>query len=101
MPMLHTINKPGHSSTALTNARSTLMSGDTLLFIEDGVFTLIADSMACKRLTNLREHHTIAGLLPDIRARGLIKRLPKWVTLVDYDGFVALTETHTQTLSWT
>ncbi|MCK5894618.1 MAG: sulfurtransferase complex subunit TusB [Endozoicomonadaceae bacterium] len=101
MPILHTINKPAHACQALFHARSTLMPGDTLLFIEDGVFTLIANSMTYKILTNLSEHHTIAGLLPDIHARGLINRLPEWVTRVDYDGFVAFTETHTHTLSWT
>ena len=101
MTTLHTINKPSQSSPALSYAQSALLPGDTLLFIEDGVFSLIENSQSCDIIKTLHDQHAITALLPDVRARGLNNRLPEWVTLVDYDGFVELTETHEKTLSWT
>ena len=101
MTTLHTINKPSQSSPALDLAHSTLTPGDTLLFIEDGVFSLIENSLSFSKIKALRDHHAITALLPDAQARGVNNHLPEWVTLVDYDGFVELTETHEKTLSWT
>lgn len=101
MKTLHTINKPSQSSSALDLAQSALSPDDTLLFIEDGVFSLIENSQSLSNIKALHVHHAITALLPDVQARGLNNHLPEWVTLVDYCGFVELTETHEKTLSWT
>lgn len=101
MTTLHTINKPSSGSLALNHAQSALLPGDTLLFIEDGVFSLIERGQSFDNIQALHAQHTIAALLPDVQARGLDKRLPEWIILVDYDGFVALTESHEKILSWT
>ncbi|GAA4648171.1 hypothetical protein GCM10023116_04370 [Kistimonas scapharcae] len=100
MTTLHTVNKPSQSSPALSLAQSALVPGDTLLLIEDGVFSLIAKSQSFNTIKALGNQYTITALLPDVRARGLDNHLPEWVTLVDYDGFVELTEIHEKTLSW-
>ncbi|MTI12341.1 sulfurtransferase complex subunit TusB [Sansalvadorimonas verongulae] len=99
MAYLHTINKsPEHP--ALTQATVALNTGDTLLFIEDGVNALIAGSLNAKAVKDIADTYPVYCLKADVQARGLMNRLPNWVTVVDFDGFVALTEQHTKTLSW-
>ena len=99
MAHLHTISKsPEHP--ALTLAKVALNKGDALLFIEDGVNALLNGSLSVKAINPLSENHAIYCLKADAQARGLLTRLPSWVTVVDYDGFVELTEQHTKTLSW-
>ncbi len=98
-PNLHTINKPaGHPPLLL--AQAALNEGDSLLFLEDGVITLAKESQSAEQIAELQAAHSIYAIDADIKARGLQERLPDWVTVINYDGFVQLTETHQQTLSW-
>ncbi len=101
MTTLHTINKPVQTSAALNNAQAALLPGDTLLFIEDGVLSLMNGSQSNSLIKELNEKHPVTALLADIEARGLSHHMPEWVKIVDYNGFVELTETHAKTLSWT
>jgi len=96
---LHTINKGAHHQ-ALNLALTSLAHGDVLLFLEEGVTTLVTGSQGAARLELVAQENQIFCLQEDAQARALLDLLPDWVTLIDYDGFVALTEQHSRTLSW-
>jgi len=44
--------------------------------------------------------HKVYALIPDLRARGLLERVIPGIELVDYQGFVALTEEFDTVQSW-
>ena len=99
MSVLHTVNKGVHHQ-ALNLALSCLGPGDALLFLEDGVTVLPRNGLGAGRIAPVAHQHQVFCLEEDARARALLDLLPDWVTLTDYDGFVALTEQHDHTLSW-
>ncbi|MCL6268805.1 sulfurtransferase complex subunit TusB [Sansalvadorimonas sp. 2012CJ34-2] len=97
--ILHTVNKSA-SAPALDLAKCALAENDALLFIENGVNAIIENSLSAKALEPLSQNHSLYCLKADIQARGLSRMVPEWVQVIDYDGFVQLTEQHTKTLSW-
>ncbi|WP_281648619.1 sulfurtransferase complex subunit TusB [Parendozoicomonas sp. Alg238-R29] len=99
MTLLHTVNK-SFSHPAGSLAEVALGQGDALLFIEDGVNSLIDGSLSAKHLATFAQQYSIYCLKADVDARGISSRLPSWVTPVSFDEFVALTEQHEKTLSW-
>jgi len=44
--------------------------------------------------------HIVYALIPDLKACGLLERVIPGIELVDYDGFVALTEEFGTVQSW-
>ena len=44
--------------------------------------------------------HQLYALIPDLKARGLLERVMPGIELVDYAGFVALTEQFDSVQSW-
>ncbi len=71
---------------------------DALLLMQDGVLAALDGSEAC----NLISQHvqSIYVLSEDLAARGLVGQISHNITLIDYTGFVALTEKHTQQTAW-
>lgn len=65
---------------------------DTLLLTGNAVY------LAFNSAQTLPEN--CSALLIDIEARGLSKQWPSTVSLVDYNGFVALTIHHKKSVSW-
>ncbi|CAM3650083.1 sulfurtransferase complex subunit TusB [Parendozoicomonas haliclonae] len=99
MTTLHLISKPaGHP--AVSQALSVAQPGDALLFLGDGVTTLMAGSQGFQVLADLDREITLYGLAADIQARGLSTRLAERVVMADDDLFVTLTAQHARTLSW-
>ena len=98
-PILHIINRP-FPHPAFDMARSASTAQDAFLFIEDGVTALLAggygDASLCEWLAAGKAY----GLAADIQARGIGGKLVQWVEVVDYDGFVELTELYSTVLSW-
>ncbi len=84
----HTTSNPG-----LGNSLVVAKSGQSMLFIEDGVYELL-------KTTHDLSRFKLYALIPDLEARGLQHRMPGSVTLVSYAEFVTLTETHEKILSW-
>ena len=92
MATLHIIPRTT-SHPGLENSLMVARSGQSLLFIEDGVYELLKSRHDLSRFK-------LYALTPDLEARGLQHRIPDSVTLVSYAGFVSLTETHEKILSW-
>ncbi|MGY0219941.1 sulfurtransferase complex subunit TusB [Endozoicomonadaceae bacterium StTr2] len=93
MSVLHLIPHPANSHPGLKNCLQVAREGQALLFIEDGVYSLL-------KTENDLSDFKLYALAPDVEARGLQARVPEHVTLVSYAEFVTLTETHHKTLSW-
>ena len=94
---LHTLNcPPGHrQSEACLEA---LAPGDALLLLGDGVYHALGGSEAAGRLAQVP--CPVCVLEAEARAAGLLARLADAVTVIDEDGFVALTEDHPRQLAW-
>ena len=99
MTTLHIINKPLDTNIA-ENVQATAAKGDDLLLIENGVVAVLLNPDSESVLQSFAKRYNIYALEADAQARGLLTRLPDWVTSVDFDGFVTLTIRHTRTLSW-
>lgn len=77
---------------------SLIGSKDALLLMQDGVLAALKDSAAHQYLATAE--HPVYALCEDLAARGLVGQISHNITLIDYTGFVALTEKHTQQIAW-
>lgn len=91
--MLHTINHSPFRTTTLETAVRFILPGDPVLFLEDGVYSLVESGKYQDLVNTLTKTNPVFGLGPDIKARGL-KKLLKDVKQVSYEGFVELVEEH-------
>lgn len=71
---------------------------DALLLMQDGVLAALDGSEACELLS--QQVQSIYVLSEDLAARGLVGQISHKITLIDYTGFVALTEKHAQQTAW-
>jgi tRNA 2-thiouridine synthesizing protein B len=71
---------------------------DVLLLLQDGVIAAVNGGTAMAQLQAL--NIKTFALREDVQARGLAVHISHSVPLVDYTGFVALTEQHHQQLAW-
>lgn len=89
--MLFIICKSPFASRSLDSCLQIADTGDTILFIEDGVF-----AATLKNLEKVAERGiALYALKADVEARGIQSLIP----VVDYEGFVDLVEEDT-TVSW-
>jgi len=98
MSSLHLVNKGNQSSDALNLCRTALALNDSVLFIQDGCYNVLPGELEV--LIEAFPEVTFHVLEPDLRARGLLNRRHPSVIMVDYNGFVELTEQHNPVLSW-
>ena len=94
MSTLHTINKTGQP---LELCLRSLSQGDSLLFIEDGVYQLLE---AQDVLEDISRSFKLFALDADFAARGVSGASQILATPVSYRQFVELTESHDKILSW-
>ena len=95
MTTLHIFNKPPSDTSSFRDCLRTLQEGDGIIFIEDGVYTALNNS-----LEGLQFHVPRYSLLPDIEARGLTGRLCKDIQCLDDKDFVKLCCQFDKSLSW-
>ena len=97
--ILHTVNKSPLQNNSLDSCLRVAQPDCGILLIEDGVYaaTDTPNSLLTEQVLSL---HRIYALIPDLKARGLLKRVKPGIDLVDYDGFVALTEQFDTVQSW-
>lgn len=95
MTCLHTISK-APSSGLLETCSSTLKKGDGIVFIEDGVYYCLNNSLCT--LNNMELE--IFGLKEDLSARGLINRSHKEAEIIGYDRFVDLCCHYDKVVNW-
>ena len=96
--MLHTVNKPPLDSCALQSAVRIAAPGAPILLLEDGVYAAKAGARSEWLVASALAKHPVYALEPDLRARGIVD-VVKGVTLIGYDGFVELVETH-RVVTW-
>lgn len=90
MPTLHIINKaPDHPR--FPACLEALATDDTLVLIENAVTALVVDNLVLP---------PCYALSPDTHARALPESSGTEVRMIDYSGFVALTETHQRVINW-
>lgn len=95
--ILHTLNSdPG--APAFSQCLTHLQHGDALLLMGNGVYGAVATSPAAQQL--LLSGATLYILADDARAAGVINRLADAFSVVDYDGFVGLSEHCASQLAW-
>jgi tRNA 2-thiouridine synthesizing protein B len=95
--LLHTVSRsPAHS--ALRDCLAVLGPDDAILLLGDGVYAAIAGSEAAALLTG--SGATLFVLAADAALAGVRERLLAGATVVDDDGFVALTERYGRQLAW-
>lgn len=86
MATLHLVNKPA----AWEGCHPLLDGEDAVLLIEDGVY------LAQQALSGA----TLYALEPDIRARGLSKRIQRNIRPATFDDFVRLVESCGRVVTW-
>ena len=86
MATLHLVNKP----TAWEGCRPLLDAEDAVLLIEDGTY------LAQQALSGAEVH----ALEPDIRARGLSKRIHQNIRPASFEDFVRLVESCERVVTW-
>lgn len=95
--MLFTLsNSPQRSD--LKALVSLIGEGDALLLMQDGVVAALASSQAFEQLAVMAQ--PVYALREDLVARGLIGQISHKIILIDYTGFVALTDKHTPHIAW-
>lgn len=98
--MLHIINKSPFETSTLDTCLRMAQPGHALLLIEDGVYAATTGSAAEERMRQACKMLKVYALQPDMDARGVASKLVDGVTLVDYSGFVDLTEKYDTSHSW-
>ncbi len=92
--MLHIIKSYSSIKEIIQYASST----DTLLLVEDAVYAANSQHPVFNCLIN--SELSISALLPDIQARGLVTCIDSQIILVNFDGWVALTEKDEKSITW-
>lgn len=70
------------------------------MLIEDGVYAVAGCAVGSRLLEEKNSDITLFALREDLQARGLESSVPAQVKLIDYAEFVALTCSHSKTISW-
>jgi tRNA 2-thiouridine synthesizing protein B len=94
--ILHTVNKSVFTSHTLNECLLTVARNDGVLLIEDGVYGAL-------KTAHPAEQHEVSWyvLKEDLQARGIAPETCRdGITLVDYTGFVELTEQYASVCSW-
>ncbi len=95
--ILHCISA-APDSLAFKDCNRLLHKGDAILLIGDGVYGALCGTAACDNL--LRSGADLYLLESDGAAAGILERLDHHTTVVNFDGFVALTEKFPKFLAW-
>jgi tRNA 2-thiouridine synthesizing protein B len=99
--MLHIINKSPFERNALDSCLRLAKTGSLILFIEDGVYAALANTVHAGKIAGRMDEISFYVLDPDIAARGLKDlSLIEGVAIVDYEGFVDLVAERDATQSW-
>ncbi len=97
MSILHIVNKSPYERNSVALAVDYMRDGDTLLLIEDAVYTVMRGGKAA----SIIDGRKAVVLGPDLAARGIAKeKMIDGVEVVDYAGFVDLVEASDKSQSW-
>ncbi|PPI87855.1 sulfurtransferase complex subunit TusB [Candidatus Pantoea edessiphila] len=97
--MLHTLmNSPSYSD--FNTLLLMINIEDDILLLQDAVIGAIQGNLIIEKILETNKSIMIWVLEEDLVARGLIKQISTKVNLVNYNGFVKLTEKHQQQILW-
>ena len=96
--MLHSVTRSPFQSQSLAQCLQFICPGDEILLLEDAVIVALSENIYFDLIKNIGVK--IYLLEADIIARGLQGKCNKYFHLVDYKGFVLLTEQHAQHMKW-
>jgi tRNA 2-thiouridine synthesizing protein B len=101
MSILHTVNKSPFEKNALSECLTHSMDGSAILLLEDGVYAAMQGTNFEADVKNALASKKVYALGPDIKLRGLSNdRVIDGIELVDYAGFVDLTESNDKVQAW-
>jgi sulfur relay protein TusB/DsrH len=87
--VLHTFNK----AQALRSFGEFVQKGDSVIFIEDGVYCLLNDNLGL-------DTKNIFAIEADVLARGMDARIDKTVKRIDYQDFVEICSEANSISNW-
>lgn len=93
---LHTLNT-SPSSAAFADCLGMVAAGDALLLLGDGVYAAMAGTGARAKLDACGAQLYV--LRDDAAAAGVLERMDA-ITVIDFDGFVGLSEQFPRQLAW-
>ncbi|MXP51287.1 sulfurtransferase complex subunit TusB [Pantoea sp. SoEX] len=97
--MLHTIiNSPSYSD--INTLLLLIDIKDDIILLQDGVIAGLKGNATLKKILQINKGIRIYVLRDDLIARGLLKQISSKVYLMNYNGFVKLTEKHKQQMIW-
>ncbi|PSU25316.1 sulfurtransferase complex subunit TusB [Photobacterium phosphoreum] len=96
--MLHTVTRSPFQSHSLAQCLQFICPGDEILLLEDAVIVAVSKNIYFDLIKNIGVK--IYLLEADIIARGLQGKCDKDLDVIDYKGFVLLTEQHDQHMKW-
>ncbi len=101
MSMLHTVNKSPFERNTLTACLGHSLPESAVLLIEDGVFAAMRGTAHENDVREATKDRKLYVLGPDLLARGLAAdQVIDGIEVVDYEGFVELTEKHDKVQAW-
>jgi tRNA 2-thiouridine synthesizing protein B len=95
--ILHTINT-GPGSSDLTDCLRVAGAEDAILLTGDGVYIALEGTGCCSGLLKTRAEIFI--LESDAKAAGVMGRISSAASVVDFNGFVELTERFPRQIAW-
>ena len=98
--ILHTVNKSPSQSNCLSSCLRVAPQDGALLLLEDGVYAATQNTETSDLISTALINRKVFALTSDVKARGLLERLIPGIDLVDYQGFVKLTEQYDTVQSW-
>jgi len=101
MAMLHTVCKSPFERDAMKSCLAHVVSGSSVLLIEDGVVGAVDNTAVSDMVKGAMENVSLFVLGEDLKARGISEdKLIDGITIVDYSGFVDLTTKNDNVQSW-
>lgn len=98
---LHTYNKsPDAGEQRLKACLRMLAAGDSLLFLEDGVYAAAQMGKDTELRNMLPAGVALYALAPDLAARGISAKIPADFSNIDYSDFVRLCLAHPRVVNW-
>ncbi len=101
MAMLHIVNKSPFERVTLKSCLDHAAAGDTILLIEDAAVGAVDGTVIADEVKAAMADKSVYVLGGDLAARGMSEdRMIDGIKVVDYSGFVDLTEENDKTQSW-
>ncbi|MDW5375486.1 sulfurtransferase complex subunit TusB [Halomonas sp. HP20-15] len=94
--LLHLLNRSPASSGVAHDVLRAMGPDDRLLLIESGVYGAVGPQATLFSAL----HGRCFALADDLASRGLSECCADWITVLDMQGFVMLTEETQRTVSW-